>query len=172
MTVPLFPRFSALPWWSLWPLLPILSDLPTPYKLIRGKAIDKEISVYLTDQREARRFKQKMTQIGVTRTKLTIKSLPDHPILVIKKGVLRTMGSKSTFAYFSLTRKVGRRRHNTKRNTVGYRQKRKSWSAVGPPGPRANHAGPGNRGDGHSSPSSYRPLSMRRTRVATLRGDR
>ena len=32
------------------------------------------------------------------------------------------MGSKSTFAYFSLTRKVGRRRHNTIQYTVGYRK--------------------------------------------------
>ena len=35
------------------------------------------------------------------------------------RGVLRTIGSKSTFTYFSLTRKVGRRRHNTNRYTVG-----------------------------------------------------
>ena len=48
----------------------------------------------------------------VTRTKPTTKSLPDYPVLVINKGVLRTVGSKSTFAYFSLTRKVGRRRQN------------------------------------------------------------
>ena len=39
------------------------------------------------------------------------------------KGILRTVGSKSTFAYFSLTRKVGRRRQNTKQYTVGYRQR-------------------------------------------------
>ena len=44
--------------------------------------------------------------------------------IIGNKGVLRTIGSKSTFAYFSLTRKVGRRRHNTYQYTVGYRQKR------------------------------------------------
>ena len=42
------------------------------------------------------------------------------------KGVLRTMVSKRTFAYFSSVRKVGRRRHNTIQHTVGYRQKEPS----------------------------------------------
>ena len=51
------------------------------------------------------------------------KSLSDHLVLVTAKGVLRTVGSKSTFAYFSLTRKVGRRRQQRDRNTVGHRQK-------------------------------------------------
>ena len=32
--------------------------------------------------------------------------------IIGNKGVLRTIGSKSTFAYFSLTRKAGRRRHD------------------------------------------------------------
>ena len=60
-----------------------------------------------------------MTQIGVTRKTPTIKRLSDHPVLVTNEGVLRTIGSKRTFAYFSSVRKVGRRRHNTKRYTVG-----------------------------------------------------
>ena len=52
------------------------------------------------------------------------KSLSDSPVLVTNKGVLRTVGSKLIFAYFCSATKVGRRRHNTKRYTVGYRQKR------------------------------------------------
>ena len=55
------------------------------------------------------------------------KSLSDSPVLVTNKGVLRTVGSKSTFAYFSLTRKVGRRRQNTIQYIVGYRQKKKKF---------------------------------------------
>ena len=44
----------------------------------------------------------------------------------VRRGILRTIGSKSTFAYFSLTRKVGRRRQNTRQYTVGYRQSKQS----------------------------------------------
>ncbi len=51
------------------------------------------------------------------------------PTVQGNKGVLRTIGSKSTFAYFSLTRKVGRRRQNTIRNTVG--QKRRKMPSAG-----------------------------------------
>ena len=67
--------------------------------------------------------------------------------IIGNKGVLRTIGSKRTFAepqrgvsernraqrgswrgdaYFSSARKVGRRRHNTIRKTVGHRQKQNS----------------------------------------------
>ena len=44
--------------------------------------------------------------------------------IIGNKGVLRTIGSKLIFAYFCSATKVGRRRHNTIRNTVGYRQKK------------------------------------------------
>ena len=42
--------------------------------------------------------------------------------IIGNKGVLRTIGSKRTFGDFSSVRKVTRRRQNTKRNSVGYRQ--------------------------------------------------
>ena len=51
------------------------------------------------------------------------------------KGVLRTIGSKSTFAYFSLTRKVGRRRHNTRQYTVGQKRRKPIVSRKTSPAP-------------------------------------
>ncbi len=71
-----------------------------------------------------------MTRTGVTRTRPAAKSLSDFQVSVGNEGVLRTVGSKRTFADFSSARKVGRRRQNTKRDIVEYRQKRKLPSAV------------------------------------------
>ena len=118
------------------------------------RAVDESTSVYPTGQRaEARKQRQARTSTGVTRTRLTTKSLSDYPVSVGNKGVLRTVGSKSTFAYFSLTRKVGRRRQNTKRgpsgtdrkkiSLVGYRQKRPRPSSEGQTKPPALFKGPG-----------------------------
>ena len=70
---------------------------------------------------EARKQGELSPPCSVSRTRLRQHGtrLP----IIGNKGVLRTIGSKSTFAYFSLTRKVGRRRQNTKQYTVGYRQR-------------------------------------------------
>ena len=70
----------------------MLSNLLTPHKLIHGKTVGEKISVYPPHERaKARRFKQKTTQTGVTRIKPSIERLSDHPVLVITKGVLRTL---------------------------------------------------------------------------------
>ena len=49
-----------------------------------------------------------------------------RPPIIGNKGVLRTIGSKSTFAYFSLMRKVGRRRPNTRQYASGTDKTKKS----------------------------------------------
>ena len=58
---------------------------------------------------------------SVTRTKPPTQSPSGYPILVTE-GVLRTIGSKRVFGDFLLAQKVTRRRQNTIRYTVGYRQ--------------------------------------------------
>ena len=50
------------------------------------------------------------------------------------KGILRTVGSKSTFAYFSLTRKVGRRRQDK----VSIQRRVTTLNQPNPPSERKN----------------------------------